>query len=86
MVFEGKDACNLKQTTLSEGTGMDHYRYHCVSGPMVKISPVPRGVLQTYTPQTIVRGRTIDYQNHCNMEFGAYIECHEDNDPSNMME
>ena len=32
---------------------------------------------------TIVTRRKLDYNKHCTMEFGTYVQAHNENDPSN---
>jgi Zinc knuckle len=44
--------------------------------------PNYNGVSTTLSPRTIVTGLTIDYNNHCQLEFGAYVQTHEAHDNS----
>jgi hypothetical protein len=30
-------------------------------------------------------GTTLDYNKHCQLPFGAYVETHKENDPTNTM-
>jgi hypothetical protein len=39
----------------------------------------------TYIPRTIMTGTTLDYNKHCRLPFGAYVETHEDNEATNTM-
>jgi hypothetical protein len=40
------------------------------------------GISTQYSPRTIVAGQQIDYNNHCQMEFGTYVQTHEYHDNS----
>ena len=40
---------------------------------MIKIT----GVSVTHSPRTIVTGKTLDYNNHCKLQFGEYVQTHE---------
>ena len=35
------------------------------------------GVSVTHSPRTIVTGMTLDYNNHCKLQFGEYVQTHE---------
>ena len=37
------------------------------------------------SPEAIVTGLTIDYNKHYKLEFGAYVQTHEENAPRNSM-
>jgi hypothetical protein len=45
--------------------------------------PPSSGVSSTYSPITIMTGTTLDYNKHCRLPFGAYVETHEDNGATN---
>jgi hypothetical protein len=47
--------------------------------------PPSSGVSNTYSPRNIMTGTTLDYNKHCRLPFGAYVETHEDNDTTNTM-
>jgi hypothetical protein len=47
--------------------------------------PPSSGVSSTYSPRTIMTGTTLDYNKHCRLPFGAYVETHEDNGATNTM-
>ena len=38
--------------------------------------PAKHGILDTYSPMTIVDGRTLDYKKDCTYEFGTYVQAH----------
>jgi hypothetical protein len=40
------------------------------------------GISQTLSPRTIVTGLHIDYNKHCRIEFGQYVQIHEQHDNS----
>jgi hypothetical protein len=44
--------------------------------------PPHAGVFETMSPRAIVTGATVDYNKHCNIEFGAYVQTHEEHDNS----
>jgi hypothetical protein len=39
-------------------------------------------VSTTLSSQTIITGYHIDYNKHCKLEFGSYVQTHEDHDNS----
>jgi hypothetical protein len=45
--------------------------------------PPSSGVSKIYSPRTIMTGTTLDYNKHCKLSFGAYVEMHEMNTPTN---
>jgi hypothetical protein len=51
----------------------------------LKAFPPSSGVSKTYSPRTIMTGTTLDYSKHCKLPFGAYVETHEENNPTNIM-
>ena len=48
--------------------------------------PPDSGVSRQYSPRTILTGTVLDFEKHCRLPFGAYVEVHEDNTPTNTME
>eukprot|EP00957_Ditylum_brightwellii_P166590 12681050-Ditylum_brightwellii.AAC.2 len=44
------------------------------------------GIPSTYSPQTILFGSNLNYKQHCKVPFGAYVQTHEENTPTNSME
>jgi hypothetical protein len=55
---------------------------YCVS--WLNSFPAIGGVFDTLSPRTIINGTTINYNNHCKLEFGAYVQTHEKHDNSMM--
>ena len=47
--------------------------------------PAKGGVSMKLSPEAIVTGITIDYKKHCKLEFGAYVQTHEEKAPRNSM-
>jgi hypothetical protein len=43
------------------------------------------GIYKTYIPRTIMTGTTLDCNKHCKLPFGAYVETHGMNAPTNTM-
>jgi hypothetical protein len=48
--------------------------------------PPSSGASKTYSPRNIMTGTTLDYSRHCKLPFGAYVETHEENNPTNNMQ
>ena len=48
--------------------------------------PPKNGISRTYSPRTILTGKTLDFEKHCKLPFGSYAQTFEDNDPSNTMD
>jgi hypothetical protein len=42
--------------------------------------PPVGGVSETLSPRAIVAGREIDFTKHCQLEFGTYVQTHEESD------
>ena len=45
--------------------------------------PPKGGVSSTLSPRTIFTGVQLDFNKHCKIEFGAYAQVHEENEPTN---
>ena len=41
--------------------------------------PAKYGISKTYSPMTIITGKTLEYKKHCVHEFGAYVQAHTEN-------
>jgi hypothetical protein len=52
----------------------------CASNFWLNSFPTEAGISRTLSPRAIVTGSTIDYNRHCQLEFGAYVQTHEDHD------
>jgi len=44
--------------------------------------PVNDGISMTMSPRTIITGLRADYNKHCRIKFGAYVQTHEEHDNS----
>ena len=44
--------------------------------------PAEDGISPTLSPRAIVIGTLIDYNKHCKLEFGTYVQVHEEHDNS----
>jgi hypothetical protein len=42
--------------------------------------PPESGISATLSPRAIITGASIDFNRHCQLEFGAYVQTHEDHD------
>jgi len=42
--------------------------------------PARDGISDTLSPRAIVTGSHIDYNKHCKLEFGTYVQAHEEHD------
>ena len=42
--------------------------------------PRKGGISKVYSPQTIVLGKKINYNKHCQLETGQYVEVHKKSD------
>ena len=45
--------------------------------------PVGSSISDNLSPRTIITGTTVDFNNHCQLKFGAYAETHERPRPLN---
>ena len=48
--------------------------------------PAKGGVSMNQPPGTIVTGISINCKKHCRLEFGQYVQVHEENTPRNSMQ
>ena len=44
--------------------------------------PNKNGVSETMSPRSIITGQEITYEQHCKLEFGEYVQVHEESDNS----
>lgn len=52
--------------------------YYCVF--WLNTFPACDGISKTLSPRSIVTGSHIDFNKHCKLEFGAYVQLHEEHD------
>ena len=48
----------------------------------LNVFPHKDGVHDTMSPRTILTGLHIDHNKHCTLEFGSYVQIHEEHDNS----
>ena len=53
-----------------------------VANLWLNMFPHPDGNSQTMSPRTILMGHHIEYATHCQLEFGEYVQTHEEHDNS----
>ena len=46
----------------------------------LNVFPYPNGISDVLSPRTIVTGSTIDFNCHCTLAFGSYVQTHEEHD------
>ena len=47
--------------------------------------PPKSGLSKTYSPHTIITGKTLDWKKSCKLHFGAYAQVHEDRNVTNTL-
>jgi hypothetical protein len=47
--------------------------------------PPKSGVSDTFSPMKIMTGTSLSFKQHCKAPFGAYVETHEENKPTNTL-
>lgn len=57
---------------------------HCVR--CLNAFPPKGGISQAYSPRAIITGKKIDYNKHCKIGFGSYVQAITQNEPSNTVE
>ena len=56
-----------------------------ISTNMLNMFPVKGGVSSYYSPHMIMQGRKLDYNKHCQVPFGAYVQVNNEPDFTNTM-
>ncbi|MGC9213443.1 MAG: hypothetical protein ACP5F2_08285 [Athalassotoga sp.] len=54
-----------------------------VSTKQLNLFPAKGGVSSYLSPHVILGGRNIDYNKHCQVPFGAYVQAVQENNPKN---
>ena len=54
-----------------------------VSTHHLNLFPAKGGVSLYLSPHVIMSGHDLDYNKHCTIPFRAYIQAHQENDPTN---
>ena len=49
----------------------------------LNIFPVKGGVSPYYSPHMIMKRQNFDFEKHCQVPFGAYVQAHQENHPTN---
>ena len=47
--------------------------------------PTKHGISEYYSPNMLVAQKVLDYEKHCQHEFGEYVQAMHENDPTNVM-
>jgi len=63
---------------------MVHLAYYVVG--WLNNFPVKGGVSKTLSPRALITGVQLDHNKHCRLEFGEYVQVHEENHPTNSMQ
>jgi hypothetical protein len=50
---------------------------------MLNNFPAKGGISDVYSPRTILTGETLDFKKHLALEFGEYVQVHEEDKPHN---
>ncbi len=45
--------------------------------------PAKGGISPYYSPRVLLGGQDIDFNKHCQVPFGAYVQANQENDPKN---
>ena len=64
-------------------TMLDYMAMHATH--LTNLIPPDDSPYPTYSPWTIVTGRQLDYERHCQFAFGEYVMAHEEEQPRNSM-
>lgn len=54
-----------------------------ISTEQLNYFPAKGGISPYFSPYTILTGKTIDYNKHCQMSFGAYVQANNEPSPTN---
>ena len=52
----------------------------------LNLFPVKGGVSKYYSPKVILSQKPLDFEKHCKIPFGAYVQVNTENDPTNTPE
>jgi len=52
----------------------------------LNIVPATGGISEYYSPHMILTKQQVDYNIHCTVPFGAYVQSNQDNEPLNMLQ
>ena len=54
-----------------------------ISAHQLNLLPAKRGISEYYSSHVIMGKKNIDYEKHCQINFGAYIQANQENVPTN---
>ena len=54
-----------------------------ISTRMLNFFPVKGGILKYYSPNMIMNKSRLDYDKHCKVQFGAYVQAYRETQPKN---
>ena len=54
-----------------------------VSTQQLNLFPAKGGISQYFSPHVIMTGKNLDYNKHCQIPFGAYVQANQENTPTN---
>jgi hypothetical protein len=54
-----------------------------IAATQLNLFPAKGGISAYYSPHVILGGRNIDFEKHCQVPFGAYVQANQDNNPKN---
>jgi hypothetical protein len=54
-----------------------------VSTHQLNLFPAKGGVFAYLSPHVLLTGRNLDFEKHCQVSFGAYVQANQENDPTN---
>ena len=77
-------------------TGLHRTTYKTIPRVMIKhlgiaspeklnLFPAKYGVSKYHSPETLVTGKVLDFEKHCQCKFGDYVQANEYTDPRNNM-
>ena len=49
----------------------------------LNLFPNDEGISEYYSPQMILKSKSVDYKRHCEFEFGDYVQVYDDQDIKN---
>jgi hypothetical protein len=56
-----------------------------VSTHQLNLFPAKGGVSAYLSPHVILKGSNLDFEKHCQVPFGAYVQANQENDPTNTL-
>jgi hypothetical protein len=56
-----------------------------VSTHQLNLFPAKGGVSANLSPHVILKGSNLDFEKHCQVPFGAYVQANQENDPTNTL-